>query len=355
MSLLLKDGERMKDFIHEFKTKVYEKSAQNLIVKTDKQIAANENIICQSLFTEVEKQLKRVAVFQQQKILPNVSYMSFSVLYTSVYFKRPQMRLDFYNKDWTVTEPLYTTYLDIKWLFSYWDYHYHELEKEAKKLDNNITERYIQQTMWQSVRLLTYLLSQRFKYWSYKLTQSMAFDMLGKNEEFFITVGEYLDWQDIVYATLPEIDIFDRNINDSLQQRDFFSQEYEKKIFINLDMSHSRFYNCIFKACTFENCILNDCILETCSFQDVDFINSTLYGITAKHTLWENITFKNSRLGVEENEENLLEIYKPSEFIYCSITNLKMVDSCFNDVSLYGGVVKQIEKVNTSLINSDFA
>ena len=97
MSLLLKGGERMKDFIHEFTTKIYEKSAQNLILKTDKQIAVNENIICQSLFTEIEKQLKKVAIFQQQKILPSVSYMSFSVLYTSVYFKQPQMRLDFYD------------------------------------------------------------------------------------------------------------------------------------------------------------------------------------------------------------------------------------------------------------------
>ena len=50
----------------------------------------------------------------------------------------------------------------------------------------------------------------------------MAFDMLGKNEEFFITVGEYIDWQDIVYAALPEIDIFNHNMNDSLKQRDFF-------------------------------------------------------------------------------------------------------------------------------------
>lgn len=32
-----------------------------------------------------------------------------------------------------------------------------------------------------------------------------------------------------------------------------------------------------------------------------------------------------------------------------------MIDSCFDDVSLYGGVVKQIEKENTSLTNSDFA
>lgn len=67
MSLLLKGGERMKDFIYEFTTRIYEKSAQNLILKTDKQIAVNENIICQSLFTEIEKQLKKVAIFQQQK------------------------------------------------------------------------------------------------------------------------------------------------------------------------------------------------------------------------------------------------------------------------------------------------
>ena len=60
MSLLLKGGERMKDFIYEFTTRIYEKSAQNLILKTDKQIAVNENIICQSLFTEIEKQLKKV-------------------------------------------------------------------------------------------------------------------------------------------------------------------------------------------------------------------------------------------------------------------------------------------------------
>lgn len=68
----------------------------------------------------------------------------------------------------------------------FWDYHYNDLEKEAKNLDSNINKRYIKQAMWKSVRLLTYLLSQRFKYWSYNLTQSMAFDMLGKNEEFLL-------------------------------------------------------------------------------------------------------------------------------------------------------------------------
>ena len=76
-----------------------------------------------------------------------------------------------------------------------------------------------------------------------------------------------MDWQDIVYAALPEIDIFNHNMNVLLKQRDFFSKEYEKKMFINLDMSNSRFYNCIFKECTFDNCILNDCIFETCSFK----------------------------------------------------------------------------------------
>lgn len=67
MSLLLKGGERMKDFIHEFTTKIYEKSAQNLILKTDKQIAVNENIIYQSLFTEIEKQLKKSSYFSAAK------------------------------------------------------------------------------------------------------------------------------------------------------------------------------------------------------------------------------------------------------------------------------------------------
>lgn len=68
----------------------------------------------------------------------------------------------------------------------FWDYHYNDLEKEAKNLDSNINKRYIKQAMWKSVRLLTYLLSQRFKYWSYNLTQSMTFDMMEKNEEFLL-------------------------------------------------------------------------------------------------------------------------------------------------------------------------
>lgn len=344
----------MRDFIIEFQNEIYETQAKKFIIETDKKIAKAERGIQSSFLSEIKKQWDKANKAQKGKNWPAISYASLSLLYTSVYFKRPQIRFDLYDEDWTVKEPLFTAYLDVPWLFSFWQEHYNDLQISAKELSSRITSRYIKQSMWGSVRLLAYLIAQHFKYWSHYMVDDEAFDDLNKTSEFYITVGEYINWQDIVYAKLPFIDIFNCNINDSLEQRDFNECVYQHKQFDNLNLTGSRFYKCIFEESSFKNCVLNDCTFVDCHFKHNRLDTVQAYGITVRHCLLDYNHFQKVNLGInaQTNVQELPGVYKVSEFINCSISNLRLDNCCLANTDFPDCVIKDIEKNNTDLTNT---
>lgn len=343
----------MKDFAADYQTEVYEAESQNFIADTDSYIAAHEDEILANLREEIGRHETAVAKQQEEERLPPVAYMTFSALYTSVYFQRPQMRLDFYDAAWIFGEPLYTAYLDLPWLFARWDAHRTSLDQAARAYSSRVSARHIQQSLWRSVRALTYLAAQRMKYWSAAILSEVPFSTMKRESSFYVTCGEYQDWQETVYALLPPIDLFDHKSLDSLRQRDYAQLDCKGRALCDLDLRGSRFRRCSFEDTVFERMELSDCLFEDCIFQRTVFRDTKMLGITAKNTAFSNISFASVEGGVGSIPPR--GIFKAAEFVGCKLESVHLRDCCFNDSALLECVIQDLSVESGSYENSGFS
>lgn len=345
----------MKDFAAAFSATLYEDIAQQWIADTDRYLATHPEQIHSQLMEAVEETLDK-AVRSIPLAAPPTAYMTFSVLYASVYCGRPQVRLDLYGDDWVIGPSHYTAYLDLPWLFALWQEHKEQLAAAAQSYSNRISGRHIRQMLWRSVRMLTYLAAERMKYWSAEIAAGPAFERLSKAPAFHITWGEYQDWQNTVYAILPAIDIFQHIGQESLQSRDFAHCVYRDKTFRDLDLSGSRFHDCTFDQAIFDNVDLHDCRFDNCLFRQVQFHATRMLGITAHTCRFQEVSFNQVTGGISrDNDEPLTGLYKNAEFRHCQLHNLHIRDSCLADASLIDCDADQITLSGGDCENSGFA
>jgi uncharacterized protein YjbI with pentapeptide repeats len=101
------------------------------------------------------------------------------------------------------------------------------------------------------------------------------FDKLIFREGFRISVGEYMDWQNLVFAIAPRCDIEDSNETDLRYQR-VENKNYGGITFKDKDMSRAKFIHCSFQNCIFQNVSLREARFVNCRWKDVVLRNGSM-------------------------------------------------------------------------------
>ena len=98
---------------------------------------------------------------------------------------------------------------------------------------------------WGTVDKIIFLFTCCAKYFAPCLAYYNEFDELIKAEKFYVTCGTYLDWQNRIFAALPEIDFFKLDANEETNFRPLRKKTFRKKILSGLDLRHGFFEECI--------------------------------------------------------------------------------------------------------------
>lgn len=172
---------------------------------------------------------------------------------------------------------LYSDELDVSWLFSTWQDYRNLIIQEIKKqmLTSVINDSYIIWFMEKSITNLVMVLYQAIRSILLDADEIENFDKLKFQEGFRISVGEYNDWQNIVFFVPPQMRIEEDNELPLVFQR-VENLNFGGKTFKDKDLTAAKFINCGFERCIFENVSLNEARFVNCRFKDVIMKNGTM-------------------------------------------------------------------------------
>lgn len=246
--------------------------------------------------------------------------ITISFLRTSLYFGEPKFRFHVFSMDQMWEQPLYEKDLRADWLLV-------RCEDNEKDEESLVEQR-------KELKAILMYISCYFKYFVAECETWKSFQERHIQPPFYITFGEYMDWQYPIFCYQEELDIFQNEKEEALTFRRFQTVIYQDKKFDQLDFSNSKFIGCEFRDCQWENVVLTDAMFQNCSFQNVTVRDCICYGITVSDSTFQkcefrNVAFKQTTI----TKETLHGIYKQSEFIQTHLEDTEFNECNTEEVS----------------------
>ena len=318
------------DFLDAFQDKHYTPRLKQLFVDTSANISENYTSIQSSFIDAIDNICKDVVELQKSNLIPDISYLCISFLFTSINSETPQFQIDCYPEGWLPTgRSLYSTRFDASWLTTYIEEFRQNLICDSKKEGtiNLIPPERINIFVLRAVRDLLFYSTNIVKYFP-DLNRAKNLFAMSRSEEFWISFGELGDWQRIIYALFPYIDIFNCEEGTVLRYRSFPAITYRQKTFSNLDFTHSVFRDCTFIDCNIEGCTWNDCTFDNCTFKRTTITGSSFWGTAFYRCALENMNFAQDTFH-HILDETVKEMFRSASFIRCNIHQ-----TCFESCDL---------------------
>lgn len=255
----------------------------------------------------------------QRQVPIKVGEIQICLLYSSICLGEPQICISAYGKNKVFGQEILNIKYRCDWLFTAWETFRRDIELKVAELhaESYIRKAAISKMMNECVPFLIYCLYAVTKYKLMEFDKMDGFDELLLTDDFRLSVGGYRDWSRTLYRKRETTDIFLREENESLKFSVYRGMVYNKKKFINLDLTHVRFYECEFVHCEFENVMLIDSIFEKCRIYHCNFKGSNFLGASFREcTLKKNHTDE-SIWQYSIDEQMFGDLYKDVEFLEC--------------------------------------
>ena len=221
---------KMIETFEDYKTQRYEKLELEFLQKVGEDLKENIYAIRKFFLEEITAAIKTACEVQklENKIC---AYISISFLNSSLFENNPKFQIDFYNEEWVYGESWLSSRFSADFLFKYWQEFKFNALNENFFIRSRISKVEIKSLFWGTLDKLTYLLACYAKYFAYRVNYYNEFDELQKAENFYITCGTYLDWQERIFANLPEIDLLNPDDNEDTTFRPVRKKFIDKKVF----------------------------------------------------------------------------------------------------------------------------
>ena len=316
------------DFLDTFQNEHYTPRLKQLFVDTSAWISENNASIQYSFTDAIDSACKDIAELQKKGLVPEISCLCISFLFTSLHSEMPQFQIDCYPEGWLPTgKSIYATRFDASWLTTYIEAFRQNLISDSQKdgTINLIPPEQVNIFVLRAVRDLLFYSVNIVKYFP-DLDRAKNLFAMSRAEDFWISFGELGDWQRIVFAVFPYIDIFNCDEDTVLRFHSFPAITYRQKTFSNLDLTHSVFRDCTFIDCHIDGCIWNDCTFDNCTFKRTEIARSTFWGAAFYRCTLEATSFVQNTFH-HILDESVKEMFRAASFIRCNI-HQTIFDSC---------------------------
>lgn len=319
---------KRQEYLVQFEKECYEPATSEFLRKSMEYIIANNEEITTRLAKELDGFIEKIA--KMQKFQPIAAgQITISALRTSIWEGEAKIRFDCYDEGNEAGINIAYQYMDAKFLTVEWDAYRKELERMVKEggYERYVREAQIECYMSQTISRLVMLFVTNFKYYLCDADYFEHYNDMLKTDVFLITAGEYMDWQKMLFAQVPEIDIIANPSEQPLVFQKISEKKYRNKELKDMDLTQARFVNCEFSKCTFEQMVLNDVRFENCLFRDVKMSSGTMYGATFTDCIFQNTEMEGmQREWTQEAAEpvRLKDIYRDVRFIECIMDGKKM-------------------------------
>lgn len=256
------------------------------------------------------------------------AYMSLSVLATSLIDDKPILQVDFYNEEWVFGESWARYRMDVDFLFKHWQDFKIDALDDRFFVRSKISKVEIKSLFWGTLDKIIFLFACYVKYFAPRLSYYNEFDDLVKAESFYITCGTYLDWQNRVYAVLPEVDLLNPDANEDTTFQHVANKNYHNQKFSGINLRGGHFEDCVFDNFTFENLDIVDVQFTHCRFVSTKFVNLQTAGCDLFECYFKNCTFENCSFEIDKDAD---EYFAPMRMYHCYLLNIQYENCNFEN------------------------
>lgn len=319
---------KRQEYLVQYEKECYEPATNEFLKKSMEYLIANNEEITLRLAKELDEFMEKIG--KMQKFQPIAAgQITISVLRTSIWEGEPKLRFDCYDEGREAGTNIAYQYMDAAFLTTEWDAYRKELERLAKEggYERYVREAQIECYMSQTISRLVMLFVMNFKYYLCDADYMEHYKDMLIPEVFMITAGEYMDWQKMLFAQVPEIDIIANPKDEPLVFQKISEKKYRNQKLKDMDLTQARFVNCEFSKCTFEQMILNDVRFENCLFRDVKMSSGSMYGATFTDCIFQNADMEGMQKEWKPDEAEpvrLKDIFREVRFIECIMDGKKM-------------------------------
>ncbi len=344
-----------------FEEEVYPQAFRLLAEEVTGQFDEEQEKITLEIKNYLNGYLDNLYRLQEARLAGSVAQITLSLLYTSFEKDRVEFQIDSYGEGGFLYEDsLLTERLPAPWLAGQMGVFVQAMEQRTveEKL-----RRYIRPAEWDRLKLralrslLSYF-SSRFRYVIQDVLDQKRLAKIKKEENFMISMGEYLDWQKVIFALRPQVDIFNCEPHTSFVFRRFSGTYYERKSFQELDLRQTRFTDCMFRDSRIDGCQMNDSIFNGCTFKNVSFHQTELTGSLFIDCSFQECDFQGVDFfpkGDLADDNTSREVYyEPAEFLSCAITECRIEDSDLRKVHVKDCDIEDLSIANSVATDSGF-
>lgn len=318
---------KRQEYLAQYEKDCYEPATQEFIRKTSEYLIANNEQITTQIVKELEGFMEKIARMQKMQPIP-AGQIAISLLRTSIWEGKPKLRMDCYDQGKEAGTNIAYQYVEAGFLTTEWENYRKELERTAAEggYERYIREAQIEQYMSQAIERLAMLFVMNFKYYLSDADYLAHFQEMLVAEGFLITAGEYMDWQKILFAQVPEIDIIANPKEQPLIFQKIREKKYRNKQLKDMDLTLARFVNCEFSKCTFENVILHDVRFVNCLFRDVIMISGSMYGAAFINCVFQNVNMEGMKTEWKDITQpvRLKDMHRQVRYIECVMDGHRM-------------------------------
>ena len=268
-------------YITEFRENELKQATDEFRKATDKSTMENMPAICEQTKRTFSELFSHIAQIQGEN---PVGRITISLIRISAWEERQRARIEVYDRDEIVGRLLYETQTDVSYIFTEWENYRKRIVDmaETKGVRRYIKDPVVRLFMEERLTDMASYLYAIYKYILIDAEEIENYGLMNTIPGFMITIGEYMDWQKVLYAEVPPIDLADVDESSPAMYARFKNKIYRDLHIRGADLESTKFTDCKFYRCTFENVNLNDALFENCQFKDVVMKSGTMYGAVMK-------------------------------------------------------------------------
>lgn len=343
------------DYITQFQTECYLPAATAAMNRFMVSYTDHAKEIHKTVVGQFDAFFRCIVRLQDRKLMDDVHSVAISFPYSSLLCGNPCMIFEVYPDFPFFAPKLVQEIFSAPWIFPDWNEFYEDLLRRTQKLSLGTVVRppFIKSTMWDTARYILHLVSTFVKTQMVDVELLPSFHSMRKADTFRVTFGEYMDWQRLIYAQLPPIDIFNCEEFESLSYRKFRSAVYEDKVFENLELDDARFISCIFKNCLFKNSKFRDAKFEGCDFEGCRFEQVRLDGARFSGSKLYDVEMSGIKTNcMVPDPDTILGGFTTTDFVNCFLENVAITDSDYSASQFQGCQAKNLTSDTSELSSS---
>lgn len=318
------------EYIAQFQSECYLPAGSAAMNRFMASYADHAEEIHKTIIGQFDAFARCIVRLQERKLMDAVHSVAVSFPYSSLMCDSPCVIFEVYPDFPFFASKLVREVFSAPWIFPNWNEFYEDILSCTQKLGLGTVIRppYIKSSMWDVARYVLHFVSTFVKTNMADVEQLSSFKAMRKADEFRITFGEYMDWQRLIYAQLPDIDIFNCEEHEPLAFRRFRSAVYENKTFDSLQLDDTRFEFCIFRNCSFKNSKLRDAKFDGCDFENCRFEQVRLDGARFSGSKLKDVEMCEIKTNcMIPDPDTILGGFTTTDFLNCFFENISIKKS----------------------------